>query len=126
MFPKKIVRSCNHLCKKPKCLTRAPSTNRMVSACEVCSSNPAGNIHWQRCCTRGESQVTCIMYASAKVQISLPTLALKTRGDITRSQKQGMSGPKMDMCRTKFKKKFWSCINLPEPRLHIERVIVAQ
>ena len=39
-----------------------------------------------------------IMYASAKVQIRLPTLALKPIGDVTRSLKQGYQWPHKWTC----------------------------
>ena len=52
----------------------------------------AGIIHWQRCCTRGESQGTYITHLH-KVWIRLPTLASKPRGHITRSPKQGYQWP---------------------------------
>ena len=52
-----------------------------------------------RCCTRNESQGTGNMYASA-------TLALKLRGDVTRSTKRGYQWPhKKDLCLSKNKKK---------------------
>ena len=41
------------------------------------------------CRNRGESQGTYITYASASSNKAEPTLALKPRGDITRSPKQG-------------------------------------
>ena len=53
----------------------------------------AGHQEVSRCHTRGESQGTYITYVSAKCEYRLPTLALKPRGDITRSPKQGISGP---------------------------------
>ena len=53
----------------------------------------AGHIHQNRCHTRGESQGMYIMYASTKVQIRLPTLILKHRGDVIRSLKQRYQCP---------------------------------
>ena len=55
------------------------------------------------CSTRGGSQGMYIMFASA-MQIRQPTLALKTRGDITRNPKQEYQWPpKRTIVRQKYK-----------------------
>ena len=67
-----------------------------------------GHQEVSRCCTRGESQgmcnVTCMpLLSSNKAE---PTLALKPRGDITRSPKKGYQWPhKKDSCPPKILKK---------------------
>ena len=54
----------------------------------------AGIIHWQRCHTRGESQRTYISHMlPPSANKAEPTLALKPRGDITRSPKEGYQCP---------------------------------
>ena len=64
----------------------------------------AGRQEVSRCCTRGESQGMCNvthmpLLSSNKAE---PTLALKPRGDITRSPKQGYQWPhKKDSCPPK-------------------------
>ena len=55
--------------------------------CEV------GHQEVSRCCTGGESRGTCNLYASMQVRIRLPTLALKPRGDVTKSPKHGYQWP---------------------------------
>ena len=63
-----------------------------------------------RCCTRGESQGTCTITHMPPLSLNKaePTLALKPRGEVTRSPKQGYQWPhKKDSCPPKkiFKKK---------------------
>ena len=64
----------------------------------------AGHQEVGKCCTRGESQGMCNvthmpLLSSNKAE---PTLALKPRGDITRSRKQGYQWPhKKDSCPPK-------------------------
>ena len=65
----------------------------------------------------------CVIHMPPQARIRLPTLALKPRGDITRSPKQGYQWPhKKDSCPPKFffKKKisfllhtliFWDCFD---------------
>ena len=57
-----------------------------------------------RCSTRGESQGTCKVTHTPPLSLNKaePTLALKPRGDITRSLKQGYQWPhKKDLCPPK-------------------------
>ena len=55
--------------------------------------------------------ICCITYASIKVRIRLPTLALKPRGDVTRSPKQEYQwSHKKDSCPTKILKKSLSYV----------------
>ena len=69
-----------------------------------------------RCCTRGESQGMCNVthmppLSSNKAE---PTLALKPRGDVTRSPKQGYQWPhKKDSCPPKNLKKKKIQENIP-------------
>ena len=70
--------------------------------------------HAGRCHTRGESQETCNVTCMPPLSLNKaePTLALKPRGDVTRSPKQGYQWPhKKDSCPPNFKKKkscsFW-------------------
>ena len=68
----------------------------------------AGRQEAGRCCTRGESQGMCNitrmpLLSSNKAE---PTLALKPRGDVTRSPKRVSVAPqKKDSCPPKIKKK---------------------
>ena len=69
----------------------------------------AGHQEVGRCCTRGESEVYYVGFC--QVQIRLPTLALKPRGDIIRSPKQGYQWPhKKDLCPPKIFQKKGICI----------------
>ena len=80
---------------------------------EVCGrdrlGSHAGRQEVSRCSTRGESQETCNITRTPppRANKAEPTLALKSRGDITRSPKQGYQWPhKKDSCPPKnFKKK---------------------
>ena len=69
----------------------------------------AGRQEVSRCSTRGESQGTCNATRTPPPSANKaePTLALKPRGDVTRSPKQGYQWPhKKDSCPPKiFKKK---------------------
>ena len=69
----------------------------------------AGNQEVGRCHTKGESQGACNLTRMPLLSWNKtePTLALKPRGDITRSPKQGYQWPnKKDSCPPKiFKKK---------------------
>ena len=59
------------------------------------------------CSTRGGSQGTYIMFASA-MRLRQPALALKPRGDVTRNPKQGYQWPQNRTCvcvRQKYLKK---------------------
>ena len=57
-----------------------------------------------RCTTRIESQEAYNTYASAKVKTSLPTVALKPKGDVTRNLKQGHHCPHKGLCPPTIKK----------------------
>ena len=68
----------------------------------------AGRQEVGRCHTRGESQGTCNITCTPPLSLNKaePTLALKPRGDITRSPKQGYQWPhKKDSCPPKISKK---------------------
>ena len=61
-----------------------------------------------RCHTRGESQGTCNITCTPPLSLNKaePTLALKPRGDVTRSPKQGYQWPhRKDSCPPKNLKK---------------------
>ena len=63
-----------------------------------------GHQQVSRCRTRGESQGMCNVTGTPPLSSNKaePTLALKPRGDVTRSTKQGYQWPqKMDICPTK-------------------------
>ena len=61
-----------------------------MPACRYVEGNSLASMQEvSRCHTRGEFQETCNMHTCAKLQIRLPTLALKPRGDVFRSLKQG-------------------------------------
>ena len=69
----------------------------------------AGIIHQQRCRTRGESQEMYITHLPSANKAK-PTLALKPRGDIIRSPKQGYQWPHKWTCVQQFffqKKEFF-------------------
>ena len=64
----------------------------------------AGHQEVSRCSTRGESQGTCNVTHTPlpSANKAEPTLALKPRGDVTRSPKQGYQWPhKKDSCPPK-------------------------
>ena len=94
----------------------------------------AGHQEFGRCHTRGKSQGTCNLTCMPPLSSNkaVPTLALKPRGDITRSPKQGYQWPhKKDSCPAKIKKKTLSaplklhsflskktiCRSLPPPKI---------
>ena len=78
----------------------------------------AGYTHQQRCHTRGESQERISHTPPQSSNKTEPTLALKPRGDITRSPKQGYQRPQKWTCvqqrilkKTKSSKnQIWECV----------------
>ena len=84
--------------RRAKPLVRVIAHSTSADACGKVASCDAGHQEVDRCSTRGRSQGMHITFASTKANKAEPTLALKSREDVTRNLKLGYQSPQNRTC----------------------------